>query len=166
MKDEIKGQLASLFAQDKQKAEVAVLEKLEREAQAKDNDAEFLRIRETVIVPAMREMSEFIITHGWDSDISIEEGRSESGEHASPAKIAITLFRGSRPAYYQQHDHPHVAVVHSQGSAGVWFPTSTIMPGRGGSSSSGAGVLLSEVTAEMVQGYIVNVLSRVLNGMP
>lgn len=166
MKDEIKGQLTSLFAQDKRKAEVAVQEKLERDAQAETNDAEFSRIRNAVILPAMREMSEFIIAQGWDSDISIEERQSGNYGQASPARITMTFFRGSKPAYYQQHDHPHVGVVHSQGSAGVWFPTSTIMPGRGGSSSSGAGVLLPEVTAEMVQGYIANVLSRVLKGAP
>lgn len=166
MKDEVRGHLASLFAQDQQKAEVAVREKRERDAQAEVNDAEFLRIRDAVIVPAMREMAEFISTQGWDSDISIEEWQAGSPGKASPAKVAMTFFRGSKPARYQRHDYPHVWAVHSRGSAGVGFPTSTIMPGRGGSSGSGAGALLSEVTAEMVQGYIANVLSRVLKGLP
>lgn len=166
MKDEVRGQLESLFARDKQKVEVAAEEKRQRDAQAELNDAEFLRIRDAVIVPAMREMAEFISAQGWDSEISVEEWQAGSHGQASPAKVAMTLFRGSKPAYYQQHDYPHVWVVHSRGSAGVGFPTSTIMPGRGGSSNSGAGALLSEVTAEMMQGYIVDVLSRALKGLP
>lgn len=166
MKDEVRGLLANLFAQDKQKAEVAVQEKREGDAQAEMNDAEFLRIRDAVIVPAMREMAEFISTQGWDSEISIEEAQAGSHGQASPAKVAMTFFRGSKPAYFQRHDYPHVWAVHSRGSAGIWFPTSTIMPGRGGSSSSGAGALLLEVTTEMVQGYVVEVLSRVLKGIP
>jgi hypothetical protein len=166
MKNEVRGQLVSLFAQDKQKTEVAAQEKLERDAQAEVNDAEFLRIRDAVIVPAMREMAEFICTQGWDSEISIEEAQSGNHGQTSPAKVAMTFFPESKPAHYQWHDYPNVSAVHSRGSAGVWFPTSTITPGRGGSSSSGAGALLSDVTAEMVQGYIADILSRVLKGQP
>ncbi|MFD2138249.1 hypothetical protein ACFSLT_28845 [Novosphingobium resinovorum] len=93
MKDEVRGQLESLFARDKQKAEVAAQEKRERVAQAELNDAEFLRIRDAMIVPAMREMAEFISTQGWDSEISIEEWQAGSHGQASPAKVAMTLFR-------------------------------------------------------------------------
>ncbi|KUR75362.1 hypothetical protein [Novosphingobium sp. Fuku2-ISO-50] len=166
MKDEVKGQLESLFAQDKQKTNMADQEKVEQVAQAEKNDAEFLRIRDVVIVPAMREMADFIAAQGWGSDISIEEGQTDSRGHKSPAKIALTFFRGSIPAYYSGHEYPYVWAVHSRGSAGVWFPTSTISPGRGGSSSSGTGAHLADVTVEMVQRHIVAVLSRVLKGLP
>jgi hypothetical protein len=145
---------------------MAIQEKDNQAAQADKNDAEFLRIRDAVILPAMREMVDFIATQEWGSDISIEEGHQDIRGYESPAKIAMTLFRGSKPAYYNRDQHPYVWAVHSRGSTGVWFPTSTISPGRGGSSSSGSGALLADVTVEMVQGHIADVLSRVLKDLP
>jgi len=162
MNEDIKNTLSALFAQDKKKADMAAQNKFEQEERGKVNDLEFTRILDEIITPTLKEISEFVDAQGWVGDITSENEEKYRGDLISPEKISIVFFRGTKPKYYRDHEHPHFTMIHSPGSAGVSFYRSTIMPGHGGMAGSAGGALLQELTAEMIHERVADLLVSIL----
>lgn len=162
MRDDVKDRLVNLFAEDRKRGERIAQERDERAHKAAENLAEFMRLRDAAIEPAMREMVEFIASQGWDSTIEKEDEVSDQKGRTSPASITMTIFRGEKPHYHRSHDYPHFRVSCIKGSGDVAFHASTISPGSGGSSGSAGTASLADVDANLIQSRIADLLGRVL----
>ena len=166
MKDDLKGKLANLFAEDKKQVEKVTQEKDARAKKEAENLAEFLRLRESTIEPAMREIAEFVEAQGWECEIEKSDEERDRDGRASPAKIAMVFFRGTKPNYYRWHESPYFMVSCVKGSGSVAFNISTISPGSGGSSGPSGSAKFAEVDADLIQTRITDLLGRVLKRLP
>lgn len=166
MKDDLKGKLAGLFEADKAREEKIEHEKTQRIDKEAEHLAEFMRLRDSTIEPAMREIAEFAEAQGWASAIEKSDEERDGKDRMSPAKIALIFFRGAKPNHYRWHEHPYFMVSCVKSSGSVAFNVSTISPGSGGSSGPSGGAAFAEVDTDLIQTRIADLLSRVLKRLP
>jgi hypothetical protein len=157
--EKIRSKLRSLFNEDQKKVEAADKAadlQNQREAEFK---AEFMRVRDETIKPAMKEVADFVADNGWVCDIISVDEEPNSGSKPS---IRISFFRGQKPSYYEDYNYPHFTMYWDQSAQQVHLAYSTIGPNHGGSSGGAGTVKLREVTSEMVQDKIADFLTQLV----
>ncbi len=150
MKEETKSKLDAVF-----KAEQVAKGKQEAFLQ------NFMEAQDTIIRPAMEEIGEYVRGKGYSHEISTEEdGISNDGNNRPiSASTRITFFLGERQ--YPRHQFPGFSVICDKNQELVFFHESTMSPGRGGHAGGAGQATLPEVTKDLIQEKISNVLSEV-----
>jgi hypothetical protein len=162
MDDKLKAELSKLFEKDEERVVAVQRATDEQKVREAASLAEFERIRDQIVKPAMAEVSELVRQHGWQSAISTRNDEEHPDGRREPAAITIAFARGAPP---RSHDHqvPHFSVVCDKRGDGVNFHESTIGQGHGGSSSSSGSAKLHEITGELIQARLVKYLGKLLN---
>lgn len=158
MKDELKLSLQGIF---ESKALSDADAKLRAAATAEARAAslaEFYKICEQVIEPAMQEVGAIIKSNGLDFRISSvkDEKRNNTGPENS-IRFTIITDSSNHPLY----EYPGLSVIFDKFGGSVHFHASTIAPGRGGTSGGDGSMKLSELTADLIQTRIVAIAQKV-----
>jgi hypothetical protein len=163
MKDEIKSKLDAIL--DRHDAAKRAAAEAKRVAENKEQAfiREFLKICDTVIRPAMEEIGNSVSVRGISFRISNQDAipsdpRRGGGQGPS---IAITFFPGQQE--YPEHDFPAFTVFGNKYKQNVTFHERTMMPGRGGSAGPSGEANLAELSSDLVQTKILNVLHKGFN---
>ena len=160
MKNDIKSKLDTAFAKLEEAQRDAAEEKAVAETKAEAFRKRFLDVRESMIRPAMEEIGQYIRSKGYDFDITASDGDKNGA-----ASIKLTIIEGPRSGFYRPGANPTLPglSVHCLSEKQVvGFHENTI--GNYGGHASGAGEFtLEQLTKDLVQDKVANVLAEMLS---
>ncbi|MCU6456139.1 hypothetical protein LPN01_18840 [Sphingomonas sp. A2-49] len=170
MDEEAKKAMDALFAEDKQRVEkVEKARDLEAEAQAKFV-SDFVEVRDSVIIPAMKEFADYIKPHGWTGELEVAEDTPEhrgyQGKVDRPATAAaagMVFYRGdTRTSLGAGRTYPHFRIAAVKRAKNVWFHESTMGPNHGGSAGGAGTATLDQFNASFVQDRMVKHFKKLM----
>lgn len=124
--------------------------------------AEFAGVIRTVVRPVMEQAGALVERSGHEYDVTAQQVLSagEGGDHAA---ITFTVFpEGERPRTTEQMGWPRVAFLANPSKNTVLVYECAMMPNVGGPAGTTGEYNLAELTAEVVEGHIISVLSRAM----
>jgi hypothetical protein len=159
MKKEDESRLESILKAFEQKLAKSKDVKDQRQSEEDVFYMEFKRIRTEVIRPAMEDIGNQLKARGHNSDIS------EVGDERSKrdAKITMSITIGGVPSSaYAPENTVSVSFSHT-GHTTISFHASTPMQSRRGFTGLGGNFAASEITTDMVEKKILEVLEEVFS---
>ena len=153
MKDDTKARLNAALKRYDQRKEQATARATERESQLKAFDAEFARVVRSVIRPIMEEFGLAIKQNG--HDIAIDESRG----------VAMKVYpRGIDRHEFGNSSTPHVGFYVDRNEMKVHVHRSTMLPRLGGMSGSVGEYQVNQITADLVEITVLDLLEHVIGG--
>jgi hypothetical protein len=165
MNKETKKSLDAIFA--KHDATKKAAAKIQEDAKAAESAslAKFLEIRESVIRPAMTMVGEYVKSKGYAYEIHTEEddvSRSRDRNRIFSASIQISFLKGISQTY-EMGNFPFLSVSCDKTEGSVHFVRSTMYPGRGGQSGPAGTAAIEDITQDLVQAKILEILAAVFD---
>jgi hypothetical protein len=160
MKDETKARLEAILDVHEAAKHAAAQTKHVRETKEEVFLREFNRIREAIIRPAMEEIGKHVQLRSCSFEIHDEDERlpdPHRGGGRNPS-IAIIFFPGEQRT--PRHQFPALTVFCDKHNECVIFHDRTITPGKGGTAGSSGEVPLEQITSDLIQERILNVLQK------
>lgn len=136
----------------------------EEEKKAQDLfDQQFEQLKHEVIWPVFVEFGNELSKHGHDFHVSEDKGYMDAIANYQPAKISFNIY----PASLEKHFHkpestPYIAFIANKYAKKIGIEVSTMMPGEGGVIGSHGEFLPQEVTKDLVETEVTNVLKNTL----
>lgn len=158
MNDKLKIQLDAIFnAYNEEKKHLQLL-KSERERKEEAFLQAFYALQESTIRPTFEYIGEYIKTQGYEYRIDVrQESTGRDGQYNSP-EISLRLLVDSSTGHHLSHEYPYFSVICEKRSQTVRFHESTMSPNRGGRAGGAGEAKLDEVTPELLQQKILNIL--------
>lgn len=161
MSDKLKSQLDAIFDTHNESKQKAQKQKSEREAREEDFVQSFYSSQATIIRPTYDRIGEYIRGRGYEYRIEENKESEFHDGRYQPPSIVIKLLTAEQSSRYSTNDYPHFSVICEKSQAKVRFHQSTMSPGRGGMSGGVGESGLSELTAELIEAKIVELLRQV-----
>jgi hypothetical protein len=159
VKDDIKSNLDAIFKKaDDTKKEVQRV-KEEREAKEAQFLAAFQSCCANIVRPAMEEIGKYAESQGHPYQIAARDEKKLDSGLTEAATISI-LFPPEKNKYYRFSDVPSFTVQCEKGRQQIGFLESTMRNGSGMTGPAGEGLALADVTQQLVQAKIVQVLQK------
>jgi hypothetical protein len=160
MKDEIRSKFDAAFAKREEIKQAAADEQKARETKEEAFLRAFLACRESVMRPAMEEVADYVRSKGHSCEIKTEEYRAAAQrERARDASIRITFFTAKRDR--PDYEFPGLAILCNQSAENVLFHETTMGPSRGGHAGGAGASSLVDLTADLIQEKVFNVIREV-----
>jgi len=159
MKDETKSKLDAIFDRHEASKRAAAQAKQVVESKEEAFVRAFNEASDKIIRPALEEVGKHAKARGISYEISNEEDKLPTGrEPGRSASIAITFFPGEKK--YPPTEFPALTVFCEKHKQRVRFHERTMMPGRGGHAGPTGEADLPQITADLIQQKILDVLSQ------
>ncbi|MFO1248909.1 MAG: hypothetical protein U1E93_11960 [Alphaproteobacteria bacterium] len=159
MEKEIKGKLDEIFARHKEGQQRIA----EAQDAAKRDCAEFLaqfkKVREAIIRPAMEEIKSYVEQKGYRASISEEEDKESDHRFGSDSRASIQL--AIYPGESGGHDRPCFTATCDKHSKKVSLHERTMWGSRGGHAGGAGEFSLPEVTEKLLQEKMLKWLSEI-----
>lgn len=153
--------LNDLFAQDRQRREDA-LTAAEKAALAIERDiACFVDIRENVLRPELEKIAAFVISRGWDAQVVSSTAKKIHPDSVGVPEIAI-YFARDKVDQWKPEQFAHARFYCVPGSFKIAVSESDVLPGKGGSASSGQSYEMNNVDAQWVSSRVTKLLTTLL----
>ena len=126
-------------------------------------DQKFEQLKHEIIWPVFIEFGNELSKHGHDYHISEQKGYIDAIAKYQPSVISFNIY----PASLEKHFHkpestPYIAFIANKYARKVGIEVSTMMPGEGGVIGSHGEYLPEEVTKDLVETEVTNVLKNTL----
>lgn len=150
---------AILEAYDRQQ-QIARQEMERRRAQREEFLARFEEASRTMIRPVMQQAGNLMERSGHQYEIVEQREGPQHNDRPTNTLIKLTIFpNGERPRTKEQIGWPHVAIIVNPSRNTVLAHESAMMPNVGGPFGTAGEYSLDNLTADVVQAHIINVLS-------
>lgn len=161
MSDKLKTELEAIFNAHGETKKQAERQKSEREQREEAFVQSFYAIRESVIRPTFDTVGEYVKAKGYKYQIENNEESSDRDGRYQPPSISIRFLVGENDRHYRAHEYPHLSVICEKGAAKLRFHESTMSPGRGGHAGGAGDTTPSEITPDLINQKLLNVLREV-----
>lgn len=130
--------------------------------QAKFNQ-DFEKLKKEIIWPVIVEVGNYLTKYGHDYHVSEEKEYVDSTAAYHPAIIAFNIYPSTLNEQFRKPESaPSITFVANPYNKNVGIMVSTMIPGEGGFVGSHGDFGLEQITAEMAEKEIVNVLKNTL----
>jgi hypothetical protein len=165
MDEKTKSALDKLFAEDKQRKAKADAREDERHTREAAFLADFIRVRESIIEPAMSEIANYVTEQGWSTEIKTQDERHEVRGNKTindRAQISLLFARPGKGKPFALHLSPHFTAICDKPAGKVLFLESTVGEGHGGSSGVHSSATLVEITRDLFHERIATYMAKLM----
>jgi hypothetical protein len=162
MKKEVQGKLDQLFEKKKQVDDLRSLEADQKRMKEIKAEQDFEGLCESVIKPSMTAMGSYLESKGFAYEIvkGADEFVVRGGLPGQPEMTFLISTTSARPIRGIAST-PYFKVLLHKEKASVTFQVSTITRDRGGSTASAGEVALKDMTQDILEGKIAEVILQV-----
>jgi hypothetical protein len=162
VKQDLKTRLDAAFAGHAEKDQQRQAVKRERLRQDDIFLRRFHEVSSSLIKPALEEIGAFAQSKGLGFRIDQQQdGGTADGKHTE-ASISIRFYPGENQEHRPAHEYPHLSVMCSKFKQNVWLHQSTLSPGRGGQAGSVGEFQLDDLSEDLIQEKIADLLHKIL----
>ena len=124
---------------------------------------DFKELREKVIRPVMEDMGDILEQKGHDFKIKEKEYSVDKKAFATEARIEFKIFPRSHAEEFYAENHPSVMFSSDVTSQNIKVHGSYVMPGRRGERELIRTYAISEITSDIVEKEILDILIKAFN---
>ena len=124
---------------------------------------DFKELREKVVRPVMEDMGDILVQKGHDFKIREREYSVDKKAFAIEARIEFKIFPRSNAEEFYAENHPSVMFSSDVTSRKIKVHGSYVMPGRRGERELIRTYGISEITSDIVEKEILDILIKAFN---
>ena len=124
---------------------------------------DFKELRQNVIRPVMEDMGDILEQKGHDFKIKEKEYSMDKKAFATEARIEFKIFPRSNAEEFYAENHPSVMFSSDVTSRDIKVHGSYVMPGRRGERELIRTYAISEITSDIVEKEILDILIKAFN---
>jgi hypothetical protein len=161
MTDDVDAKLDAIFNARSAKEAEAVRLKTEAEQRQQASLQEFLALKESLIRPTLEALAQKLNERGHKCKVyEIADGEKVGG-NTKVETIGLRLLLEVAANYREVNQYPHLTMSVEKSDRQVQFFSSTMSPGRGGSSGGDGSIGYDALTAELINTKALKIIAEV-----